>query len=237
MTLHSFRLPAIALPAIEMPSIEMPVLEMPVLALPEWRLPRLARRRLMLGLALGLATLVHAPAPARAAEAASETALRAAVTETIAPWAQDKIILSALAAANTQRESLTPAAIEGLDATWAAETKASTHPTIDAVIANPVADFLREHQHAAQGRIVEVILMDNHGLNVAATDVTSDMWQGDEAKFTETFPKGVGAMHFGEVDFDDSTGLLVVQVSLTIVDPATNQPLGAMTVGFDASSL
>ncbi len=38
--------------------------------------------------------------------------------------------------------------------------------------------------------MTEVFVMDARGLNVAASDVTSDYWQGDEEKFSETFPKG-----------------------------------------------
>ena len=33
----------------------------------------------------------------------------------------------------------------------------------------------------------EVFLMDNQGANVAMTNKTSDYWQGDEAKFIESF--------------------------------------------------
>lgn len=229
MTQHSFTLPAITLPAITMPSIAMPEIRLPAIALPGMIRP--------LALGLSLLGLTLPAGDARAAEAAEPATLRAAVAELVTPWAQDPQILAALSAANTLHAVMTPDAISGLDATWAAEAGAPSHPTIDAVVESPLARVLRGHLDAAQGRIVEIILMDDKGLNVAATDTTSDYWQGDEAKFTETFPKGVGAMHFGDVDFDDSTGLLVVQVSMTIADPATNQPLGAITVAFDASSL
>ncbi len=79
--------------------------------------------------------------------------------------------------------------------------------------------------------------MDAHGLNVAASDVTSDFWQGDEEKFTETYGRGSGSVHFSEVEFDESTQRYQAQISLTIMDPTTNQPIGAMTIGIDPEAL
>jgi hypothetical protein len=67
--------------------------------------------------------------------------------------------------------------------------------------------------------------------------MTSDMWQGDEAKFTETYSVGAGAVHFSDVELDESTQRYQAQISLTIVDPASGEPIGAMTVGVDAEAL
>jgi hypothetical protein len=55
--------------------------------------------------------------------------------------------------------------------------------------------------------------------------MTSDMWQGDEEKFTETYSIGPGAVHFSEVELDESTQRYQAQISLTIVDPETGDPL------------
>ncbi|MEI4470635.1 hypothetical protein [Frigidibacter sp. MR17.24] len=234
MTKHTFALPHITLPAITLPPITLPLIELPMIRLPSITLPSLAGLRpLALALALGAALL---PATdARAAEPQLETALRDALGQWVTPWATDPAILAALRQANASHAALTLDDIAALDTAWAAEMNAPRHPTIDAVIDTPLSDLLRTKLAEAAGAIVEIIVMDDRGLNVAATDTTSDYWQGDEAKFTETFPKGFDAIHFGDVDFDDSTGQLVVQVSITVADPATHEPLGAMTVSFDAS--
>lgn len=79
--------------------------------------------------------------------------------------------------------------------------------------------------------------MDAHGLNVAASGTTSDYWQGDEAKFTETYSRGAGAIHVGDVEFDESASGYLGQVSAPIVDPATNTVIGAITVGLNAEML
>ena len=129
------------------------------------------------------------------------------------------------------------ARIDELDQAWRAEVGMSNAPTISPVITNAASDFLREQVAASGGQITEIFIMDAHGLNVAASDVTSDYWQGDEAKFSETHGVGPGAVHISDVELDESTQRYQGQISLTIVDPSTGEPIGAMTVGVDAESL
>ena len=79
--------------------------------------------------------------------------------------------------------------------------------------------------------------MDAVGLNVAASAVTSDYWQGDEDKFLKTYPMGPGAVHFSDVEFDESTQTYQAQISIALTDPATGSVVGAMTVGVVADAL
>jgi len=67
--------------------------------------------------------------------------------------------------------------------------------------------------------------------------VTSDYWQGDEAKFTQTYAVGSDAVHFSDIDFDESSQSYQAQISFTIIDPASGAPIGAMTVGVLADGL
>jgi hypothetical protein len=67
--------------------------------------------------------------------------------------------------------------------------------------------------------------------------VTTDYWQGDEAKWQETFGDGSGATHISEVEFDDSTGAYQTQVSLPLRDPETGELIGAITFGINVQSL
>jgi hypothetical protein len=117
----------------------------------------------------------------------------------------------------TARTPRTPAIdqaqIDALDLAWRAEIGTSATPTIDPVLQSVAADFLRSRVDASGGRITEVFIMDRHGLNVAASAMTSDMWQGDEAKFTETYSIGAGAVHFSEVELDESTQRYQAQIS------------------------
>lgn len=157
--------------------------------------------------------------------------------QAISQWAQSDVLVRAITEQNMRTAAYDQARIDALDQAWRAEVGAADTPTITPVLTHAASDFLREQVASSGGAITEVFVMDAHGLNVAASDVTSDFWQGDEAKFTETHGVGPGAIHIGDVEFDESTQRYQGQVSVTIVDPATGRPIGAMTVGIDVESL
>lgn len=164
-------------------------------------------------------------------------AMEAFLSDEIRGWAQTDVLVQAILAQNSETEGYDQATIDAMDQAWRAEVGTGNTPTIDAVLGNAAAEFLRERVAASGGTITEVFIMDHHGLNVAASATTSDMWQGDEAKFTETFPAGPMAVHFSDVELDDSTQAYQAQISVTITDPATGDPIGAMTVGVNAEAL
>ncbi|MEM6481862.1 MAG: hypothetical protein AAF922_06105 [Pseudomonadota bacterium] len=152
-------------------------------------------------------------------------------------WAGDAVLIDALRSQNEISAAYSQDDIDALDQAWRAEVGAGNSPTIDPVITNAAADFLRAQVEASGGLITEIILMDATGLNAAVSHVTSDMWQGDEAKYTETYPLGSSGVHFSEIEKDESTGRYQGQISFSITDPATGDVVGAMTVGVDAESL
>ena len=65
----------------------------------------------------------------------------------------------------------------------------------------------------ANPSIVEVFVTDNQGANVGQNDLTSDYWQGDEAKWKNSFNKGKGGLDVGKVKFDKSANTSLQQIS------------------------
>jgi hypothetical protein len=151
-------------------------------------------------------------------------------------WVNDPAIVAAIKAQNIESEGLSPDEILAKDTAWRAEVGTANTPMIDAVLNASVSGFLTEHLEKSNGRIVEVFVMDNKGLNVAASGVTSDYWQGDEAKFTETYPKGSGSIFIDEIELDESTQAYQGQVSFAVTDPGSGEVIGAITVGLNASA-
>src|SRR3546814_6524109 len=124
-----------------------------------------------------------------------------------------------------------------MDKDWRAQTDASSKPMIDAVVGNALSSFLRQQQDASQGLVTEIFVMDDKGLNVGQSDVTSDYWQGDEAKWQKTYSVGPNAIFVDKVDQDESTQKFQTQVSMSVVDPASGKVIGAVTVGLDVEML
>ena len=182
--------------------------------------------------ALALAAITALPAQS----AELESRLQAYAETEVAAWAQDPVLIDAITAANSARAALTPAGVQALDLAWRAEVGAPQMPTITPVLDSPASDFLRAQVQAAGGTITEVFVVDALGLNVAASGITSDFWQGDEEKFTATYPVGPGALHLGAIELDESTQVYQAQVSMTVTDPASGQPIGAITVALNAET-
>jgi len=164
-------------------------------------------------------------------------AMQSYLDDNVAGWMEDAVIVDAIKAQNEAHAGLDAAKIEEMDQAWRAEVGASDTPTITPVLENAAAEFLRGKVAEAGGVVTEIFVMDMHGLNVAASDTTSDYWQGDEAKFQETYPNGGGSVFIDEVEFDESTQTFQGQVSVTITDPASGEAIGAMTLGLNAEAL
>jgi hypothetical protein len=166
-----------------------------------------------------------------------EPIMRQYLEAEIAGWAADPVLVAAIKARNAETEGLSQDQIDALDTAWRAEIGSADTPTISPIIANAASEFLRERVAASNGAMTEAFAMDARGLNAAVSDVTSDFWQGDEDKFQQTFGVGAGAVHISEVELDESTQTYQAQVSLTIVDPETQAPLGALTIGVNPEAL
>lgn len=159
------------------------------------------------------------------------------VVQKIRAWANDPQVVKAIAAQNAQHASLSQAEIDKMDKQWRAETKSGGGPLIDETLGNSLSAHLAGVKASNSGLFTEIFVMDNKGLNVGQSDVTSDYWQGDEAKWKNTFLAGAGAVFIDEVEFDESSQHYQVQTSVAIIDPASNQVIGAVTIGINVEML
>jgi len=156
---------------------------------------------------------------------------------TVAEWVKSPAIIKAIKMQNAKNANLSEAEIITLDKKWRAETKASSKPMIDSILANDVSKALMGYKKASSGMVTEIFIMDNKGLNVGQSDVTSDYWQGDEGKWKKTYLKGPDAIFVDEIEKDESTQTLQSQMSMSIKDPATGKVIGAITVGVNVDAL
>jgi hypothetical protein len=187
-------------------------------------------KTLIAGLALALMAV-----PAMAND--YEPSMRDYLESEILLWAFDPVLIDAVRAQNERLKHPSQARIDQLDLDWRAEVGTSHHPLVDEVLISPAADFLTSQVEDSAGIVSEVFIMDENGLNVAASSATSDYWQGDEAKFIETYGVGTGAVHVGDVEFDESVQAFLGQISIALTDPDTQEVIGAITVGLNAEML
>ena len=165
-----------------------------------------------------------------------EPALRELAESRIKAAVSDPAIIAAIRAQNDKHAGMSEADIVALDKKWRAEVGSSSTPTIDPILNGAVADMLRALRDESEGLYTEVFVMDSVGLNVAASDTTSDYWQGDEAKWQQTYPVGSDAVHISEVELDESTQSYQAQISVAIPGP-DGTPVGAATFGVNIELL
>ncbi len=163
--------------------------------------------------------------------------LQAYAENELSKWLEDPALIAAIKAQNAANAGLTQDDIDALDKQWRAEAKTDGGPLINEVLGGPVSEWLRGRQAETADFVTEVFAMDNRGLNVAQNVATSDYWQGDEAKWQETYGNGSGSIHISDVEFDDSTGIYQSQVSMPVRDPASGEMIGAITFGINVQSL
>lgn len=107
----------------------------------------------------------------------------------------------------------------------------------------PIQEELTENATAEEVRniikkhpaIKEAFVMGNQGAVVGENDLTSDYWQGDEAKWKNSFNSGKGGIDVGKVKLDKSTNSHLQQISMPIVKDG--KVIGAITFGIDVSKI
>ncbi len=161
--------------------------------------------------------------------------IEAFINEHVKSWLSDPALVEAIKAQNAAHASLSAADIDSLDQEWRAQAKQGSGDLIDKLLGNDLSKFLTEKKTAANGAITEIFAMDNKGLNVGQSDITSDYMQGDEGKWKNTYGSGKNTVFIDDVEFDESTQSFQSQVSSTIMDGAT--PIGAITVGLNVENL
>jgi hypothetical protein len=158
------------------------------------------------------------------------------VTKNVLPWLNSAEVVDAVTAQNAKNAGLSQADVDKLDKQWRAEVDASAKPLIDATLGNALSKFLMAKKAENPEIITEMFVMDNKGLNVGQSDVTSDYWQGDEGKWQKTFSMGPDAIFVDDVEKDESTQALQAQVSVTIKD-SSGAAVGAITIGVNVEKL
>lgn len=182
------------------------------------------------------ATIAFAPATVQAEEA-HVAPVKEFISQNVEAWLTDPVVVGAIKEQNAKTAGLDDAAIDKLDKEWRAQATAADKPFVNEVLAREISKFLMAKKESSQGMITEMFVMDAKGLNVGQSDVTSDYWQGDEAKWQKSYAAGAGAMFVDGVEEDESTQALQSQASVTISDPETGEPIGAITVGINLDML
>ena len=193
-------------------------------------------RRAVLALATA-AIAILAPPGTHAQVPLSNQLIDSKVVRQIREYMTAPIVIMTLRGSNEARQSLTQAEVEGLDTIWREQRDADVKPLIASTLSNPLSNYLTRIQAHSGGLIVEIIVVGNKGLNAGQSSITSDMWQGDEAKFQKTVGVGPSAVFVDDAEWHEGSGTWRAQLNLTIDDPDSGAAIGAATVEINLTEL
>lgn len=159
------------------------------------------------------------------------------VIEALRTFINTEIVRSSIVNQNRKYAGMTEEEIVALDTKWREERKSDNQPLISATLTNPLSSYLTRVQAHNVGLYTEMFVMDANGLNVGQSNITSDYWQGDEAKFQKTFPAGPTAIFVDDPEFDSDMGIWRIQVNMTVADETESTAIGAVTVELNLSEL
>lgn len=107
--------------------------------------------------------------------------------------------------------------IEAMDLQWQAADQAGNDadPLVRGVLTNPASEELREFRTRFPEH-VEIFVTNRFGVNVAATNRTSDFYQADEEWWLAAFNSGIGGVYVGQPEFDESAGVFSINMAVPI---------------------
>lgn len=153
-------------------------------------------------------------------------------------WLNTPEVVDAVRSQNARNSTISQEEVGRLDKQWRAERKGKTdRKLITKVMSNDLSRYLKKVTEESGGLYAEIFVMDNKGLNVGQSKVTSDYWQGDEAKWKNTFLGSTDSLLIDEIEYDESAKRFQIQVSVPIVDPASQKNIGAVTIGLAMKEL
>ena len=190
-------------------------------------------------LLLTAASVLALSGPVAAAEPASPDIQKLVTPDVIKEmrtWIESDIVRISIGTQNKRLLKPDQSTIETLDQQWVKERESEDKPLIAATLSNPLSVYLSRMQGRSLGLYAEIFIMDQNGLNVGQSSITSDFWQGDEAKFQKTYDVGPGAVFIDEPEFDDEMKVWRGQVNFTVTD-TDGKSIGAATVELNLTEL
>lgn len=186
-----------------------------------------------------LAALIAAPHTATAKvelPGDPSTLITDAMIQDIREWLANPVVGLSINSQNKLRENMSQDEIDAADTQWRAEREADDQPLVAGILTNPLSSYLTQIQARSGGLYAEIFVMDAVGLNVGQSSITSDFWQGDEAKFQNTYPNGPDAVFIDEAEYNEDSDTWRSQLNLTMSD-ANRQPIGAVTIEVNLNEL
>jgi hypothetical protein len=132
------------------------------------------------------------------------------------------------AAQEGSRQPLDKAQVDALDLAWQKERRPPA--PLAGVLTNPAARFVADM--TKQNPLYrEILVTDRHGRLVAASQLTTDYFQGDEGWWTQALDDGQrGRIFVSDVRLDESAQIYAFDIAVPVVAPDSDEIVGVMKI-------
>ncbi len=155
----------------------------------------------------------------------------------VAVLASNPSVVDAITAAQRSRKGLDDTAIAArvgkIESTWATP---QVDPLINAILSSPTSETLR-HERETEPRILKILVADETGATVAATDKPLHYVQPNEAYWQAVYGEGRGGIYVSEIRYDDQTKANYLQIGMPVLEAGTRRFIGAVSELVDVSSV
>ena len=145
-------------------------------------------------------------------------------------------VVDAITAAKQSRkgdDAVIMARVEQIDSAWKTP---QVDPLVKKILSSPTSQALRRHREAAP-RILEILVADETGATVAATDKPLHYVQPNEAYWQAVYGEGRGGICVSEILYDDQTKAHYLSIGVPVLEEGTRRFMGVVNVLVDVSSL
>jgi Cache domain len=155
----------------------------------------------------------------------------------VAALASNPGVADAITAAQQSRKGLDDSALKArvgkIEGTW--ETP-QVDPLVKEMLRSPASQVLRRHREA-DPRILKILVADETGATVAATDKPLHYVQPNEVYWRAVYGEGRGGTYVSEIRYDDQTKANYLQIGVPVLEEGTRRFIGAVNALVDVSSL
>ncbi len=154
----------------------------------------------------------------------------------VAALARNPAVVDAITAQRSPKgldDSVITTRVATIEGTW--ET-AQVDPLVKEILSSPTSQVLRHHREA-EPRILKILVADETGATVAATDKPLHYVQPNEVYWQAVYGEGRGGIYVSEIRYDDQTKANYLQIGMPVLEEGTRRFIGAVNALVDVSSL
>jgi hypothetical protein len=155
----------------------------------------------------------------------------------VATLARNPAVVDAISRAQRSRQGLDDAVVtarvEKIESTWQTP---QVDPLVKAMLSSPISQILR-HEREAEPRMLKILVADETGATVAATDKPLHYVQPNEVYWRSVYGEGQGGIYVSDIRYDDQTRAHYLEIGAPVREEGTRRFVGAVNVLVDVSNL